>query len=923
MMNSDDMTIGKCINYCLDFNSPTTSIQYAGLETGNQCHCGEEEVDYDKFGRRHNEACNPSGRPCAGDSTQACGGDFAIAVYDLFQLTCSVPSLINGYITTDSSGSIPTTVSVRMYVTFYCHVGYYLDGNSQLQCIVTTSNVTTWDNLIPVCRAVQVTCPYIARGTSGQITITRPTITGFPDTNAVTYSYSSAGPSISGQSLGSYSYGQTLYHHLSNLQTGTNEILVTASDGQGSRAQCSFTYKRTAVQVTCPNVAPGTAGRITVSRPIITGFLNNNDVTYSYYYSNEAANILNQLHATFLYWRTPHMLSNLHNGMNEILVIASDGPGSIAECSFTYERTAGITCPYVTPGTEDQIIITRPIIAGFPNTNAVTFSYIYSNAAASIFYEFLASFPYLQMSHELPDLQHGTNQILVSASDARNTAQCNFTYERTGSVVLTTRSSEEAVSSTQVPNTSQSPSYKVPSDPGSTLDSYQMIIICSGAGGGALLLIIILILLVCRVKRNSKRKYERQRLQEQPESIPTSTRPISLLDRSSEDPTAENMYQETPLHASPNQSNQRNDQEPDLTYSYASVSPTSYTHGDPGQTPGVTYDYASVPINGPKVGEPQANQSKQQNGQEPDLTYSYASVSPTSRIHGDPGQTPQVTYDYASVPINGPKVGESIANQSKQQNGQEPDLTYSYASVSPTSRIHGDPGQTPQVTYDYASVPINGPKVGESIANQSKQQNGQEPDLTYSYASVSINQPHVRDPSPSNDHHRNEDVPSTHDPELVLEESYEYATVTKNRNTSPNHSDERNRNEDLASTSRTHGDCGHEPGVTYDYASVPISRPKLGEPQANESKQQNEHINTQTTPGGSGQAPEQAYSYATVPITRPNGSEQKLVIGDRSEDEEEGWMDNSVYDMAEGNDADNRNETEGWEENTLYVSSDR
>ncbi|XP_072037489.1 uncharacterized protein [Amphiura filiformis] len=335
----------------------------------------------------------------------------------------------------------------------------------------------------------------------------------------------------------------------------------------------------------------------------------------------------------------------------------------------------------------------------------------------------------------LSNLKTGTNQISVFASDFRpgSTAQCSFTYERTGSVVLTsTESSEEVVSSTQVPSTSQSPSYKVPSDPGNTLASNQMIIIYSGAGGGALLLIIIVILLVCIVKRNSERKRQRHRAQEQPESIPTSTRPTSLLDRTSEDPTAENMYQETALHASPNQSNQRN---------------------------------------------------------------------------------------------------------------------------------------------------------------------GQEPDLSYAYASVSIN--------PSEDRH---------DPEWPPKESYEYATVTKNRsemhNTSPNHSDERNRNEETPSTSR-----GRGAEITYDYASVPINRPKLGEPQSNQS----EHI--QGTRGGSGHPPEGTYSYATLPIHRPNGSEQKPVIGDRGEDE--GWMDNSIYDITEGNDADNKNETEGWEENIAYVSSDR
>ncbi len=74
-----DMTIERCINYCLDLNTSTTSIQYAGLEAADECYCGKAGADYDQLGQRPDSNCE---RPCPGDSTQTCGGEFAIAIID-------------------------------------------------------------------------------------------------------------------------------------------------------------------------------------------------------------------------------------------------------------------------------------------------------------------------------------------------------------------------------------------------------------------------------------------------------------------------------------------------------------------------------------------------------------------------------------------------------------------------------------------------------------------------------------------------------------------------------------------------------------------------------------------------------------------------------------------------------------------------
>ena len=54
-------------------------MRYAGVEGGNECWCGDEDAEYDQYGKRDVSECS---EPCAGNSNQACGGDFRIAVYD-------------------------------------------------------------------------------------------------------------------------------------------------------------------------------------------------------------------------------------------------------------------------------------------------------------------------------------------------------------------------------------------------------------------------------------------------------------------------------------------------------------------------------------------------------------------------------------------------------------------------------------------------------------------------------------------------------------------------------------------------------------------------------------------------------------------------------------------------------------------------
>ena len=74
--SSDDMmTIGYCINFCLDLGNQ----RYAGVETGTECWCGFADADYSQLGQRPDTACDS---PCSGNMSQTCGADFHIQVYD-------------------------------------------------------------------------------------------------------------------------------------------------------------------------------------------------------------------------------------------------------------------------------------------------------------------------------------------------------------------------------------------------------------------------------------------------------------------------------------------------------------------------------------------------------------------------------------------------------------------------------------------------------------------------------------------------------------------------------------------------------------------------------------------------------------------------------------------------------------------------
>lgn len=68
------MTVDLCLTLCLE-----NGHAYAGLQSGTECFCGNEDAVYQKLAKDET-TCN---LPCGGNPSQTCGGDFWANVYDL------------------------------------------------------------------------------------------------------------------------------------------------------------------------------------------------------------------------------------------------------------------------------------------------------------------------------------------------------------------------------------------------------------------------------------------------------------------------------------------------------------------------------------------------------------------------------------------------------------------------------------------------------------------------------------------------------------------------------------------------------------------------------------------------------------------------------------------------------------------------
>ena len=94
-----------------------------------------------------------------------------------------------------------------------------------------------------------ITCPFVATSSQSQISFTSPALPGFPNNGAnLILTYTVRNPPIMGPAVASYIPASQQTHILSNLQFGTNEITVTATDSTTNpptTASCTFNFIRT------------------------------------------------------------------------------------------------------------------------------------------------------------------------------------------------------------------------------------------------------------------------------------------------------------------------------------------------------------------------------------------------------------------------------------------------------------------------------------------------------------------------------------------------------------------------------------------------------------------------------------------------------------------------------------------------------
>ena len=112
--NWDDMTVDSCLSTCED-----QGYQFAGTEYGKECYCGSSISSTLSYTE------GSCGMPCAGDSTEDCGGDWAVELYELISGSCDnstatgsqVPSLTNPVlIVTKTSASASSSVATASAV---------------------------------------------------------------------------------------------------------------------------------------------------------------------------------------------------------------------------------------------------------------------------------------------------------------------------------------------------------------------------------------------------------------------------------------------------------------------------------------------------------------------------------------------------------------------------------------------------------------------------------------------------------------------------------------------------------------------------------------------------------------------------------------------------------------------------------------
>jgi hypothetical protein len=119
--NLNDMSVDKCLDFCKDY-------KYAGLQSSNQCFCGET---FDKLGRNVGPTdCSSS---CVGNLTQICGGSWVLSIYNVTPssttsttfsqtTTKSLPSTVDPIKPSEAISTVPFAPNILFLLVIYIFI---------------------------------------------------------------------------------------------------------------------------------------------------------------------------------------------------------------------------------------------------------------------------------------------------------------------------------------------------------------------------------------------------------------------------------------------------------------------------------------------------------------------------------------------------------------------------------------------------------------------------------------------------------------------------------------------------------------------------------------------------------------------------------------------------------------------------------
>nr|XP_054772421.1 uncharacterized protein LOC129280420 [Lytechinus pictus] len=157
---SQEMTIELCRDICADQN-----MRYFGLQAGKQCLCGGFFAPYNALGQPDgNDTCN---RPCEGNSSQLCGSDFQVSVYQINESPsdCFNPGYVLNGDQSQQDSSFYNASDVIDFATV-CPPPSIKDGAASITCNASGN----WTNPPPTCtvRCATPTAPMHANFSSWQ-----------------------------------------------------------------------------------------------------------------------------------------------------------------------------------------------------------------------------------------------------------------------------------------------------------------------------------------------------------------------------------------------------------------------------------------------------------------------------------------------------------------------------------------------------------------------------------------------------------------------------------------------------------------------------------------------------------------------------------------------------------------------------------